>query len=150
MKNHDFILSQKERAFGETNEISPDMPGYQYIIAYREDPIKQLEAWYRFFNRNKYDIDECCKFIKDNKAYYEAFVEKWLNNNHFKFTYEQYVEEPLKIILQVFELFYPGIEPDMEFIRTLMETKRYKVRLLHSIDEDIYAIMKSAYSNTYV
>jgi hypothetical protein len=128
MKNHDFNLD------------IPQDSSIRYIILYRKDPIIQLEAWYRFHNKI-YNINDCCNFIKDKLPFYEAFKEKWINDNHLVITYENFLENPQDVITNILKYMFPHYNFDKYLINSIL--LKHKIELKYIISPKNYEFYKS-------
>lgn len=107
-KNHDFWINKDYNKFLIKNSD-------KYLVLYRKDKIKQLEAYYRFYvktSRKKlvYNYDELISFAKNNSLYYDNFINKWVNNNLnniLKIEYYDFVNDPNFYIKNIYYHFNP-------------------------------------------
>lgn len=94
-KNHDYAIDPDCRD-PQYNEPIPIMSECKYIVMYREDPVEQLEAWYRYVELEKYDIRKCILWCKAKLPYYTAFIKKWVTpqrSNVFVIEYGKFCGE---------------------------------------------------------
>lgn len=138
-KNHDFHLKLNINS------------NYQYIILYRKDKIKQLEAYYRYrlhnnWNDAAYDYNNLLSYIKENSNYYDNFIKKWISNtlNHPNFLYIEYydlVNDPLKWSKILFSYIFPQINiQEQIFINMLNDIP---IKIFNSISDDVYSKLQS-------
>jgi hypothetical protein len=97
-KNHDFWLNSNITY--EPNKFHINMYD-KYLVLYRKDKIKQLEAYYRYYInslnvKRNYNYDDLISFINGNSQYYDNFVTKWINNdldNILKIEYYDFTDD---------------------------------------------------------
>lgn len=120
MKTHDFELDATTVIpIWKTNiKITAERP---YIVLYRDDPLVQMEAWYRHFMSNSkaasdtpYDpeTDDYSKFpefYKKHRPYYDKFVQKWIKlpyKNMIISTYNELVSNTVRVLLRALCVVY--------------------------------------------
>ena len=77
-KNHDLWLKRKKGRVLNQND------GDKYLVLYRANPVKQMEAYFRY----ECDVPEVTqenyekfqKFFSNNITYYRRFIDKWVCN----------------------------------------------------------------------
>jgi hypothetical protein len=138
IKNHDFELR-----VNVPNAIKTHIPidnDKKYLVMYRRDPILQLEAFFRYENPDAdNDLEKFVQYYKDNIGYYNAFVEKWINNdcdNILKVEYYDFVNEPLQHITSILNFIYPNVEIDPDIIKKAVELT--DINLKYQMDPALY------------
>lgn len=159
-KNHDFWTDPYDTKFN-LNKIEKNSDD-KYLVLYRRDAIKQLEAYYRgWFNleniknprlRLVYDYDELLDFITHNIDYYKNFIEKWVNDkseNILSIEYYDLVNDPDFYCEKIIKHFY-DIEIESDIKDQTIEVKDYgkykkygKIEIQNQMDINIYNRLKS-------
>lgn len=105
-KNHDFALDLKK------------LPTHKYVVLYRSDVVEQLEALYRyrtavttgewnhqiFQPSGRSDVVQCAAFCKSQLAYYNGFVNKWVNRNNLVVEFSAFLKSPASCVRSVMRL----------------------------------------------
>lgn len=134
MKNHDFDLSLQS------------IPDFTYIVMYRDNPIEQLEAWYRFnIGSQTYNIDDCLTFIKGHSLYYTAFLKKWVDQCQLAITYDALIDNPSEIIENLFHMIYPNTILNKTILKTIIS--RCNVARKYIIPYETYKQLYTEYYN---
>lgn len=116
MKNHDFALDTTctDAKYQKNIEWNPHDV---FIVLYRRDVVEQLEAWYRFFNKNNdYDVHSIGRFACTKLPFYEAFVNKWVHDTVGKpnvcvIDYDELVSEPQKSLTAILQTCFESAAP---------------------------------------
>jgi len=114
MKNHDMPHHRN-------NIRVPIDQQNKYLVLYRKDPILQLEAYARYLDKKT--LEEVISSIRKSRAYYNKFVEKWVdtnNNNILVFDYYELLASPVENMKTIFQHFYPSIQPKPEVFGNIM------------------------------
>jgi hypothetical protein len=117
-KSHDFALDVNCPT-QEWKEPIPIISYQKYIVIYRDDPIIQMEAYYRFSKKLNYPdynyqddtYEDFQSFYKTNIDYYKAFREKWIDTkyyNVFPIRYETLINNPTETLLSILRVIYPN------------------------------------------
>jgi hypothetical protein len=155
LKTHDFALNSNcnVQEWKKKIEITPDN---RYIVLYRRECARQLEAWYRHSKQNSNkdwqsysDFDE---FVKTNIEYYKAFKEKWIvktYNNVTALTYEDFIKEPLKVMKEIIQIIYPDSDIQIPKLRKIILS--HNVGWKNTLTSEVYTKLKdvvNSYMNT--
>lgn len=144
-KNHDFDLNLK---------INKDI---KYISLYREDPIINLEAYYRFglkHSGKEYKYEDLILFINQSYKYYNNFINKWVLNKHdniLKVEYYELVNNPVDVSKKCFSHFFPNFEIKQHLFDELSNKEinvvgcgiLSEIKPLHQLSDDLYNRLKS-------
>jgi hypothetical protein len=135
-KNHDFLLDL------------PILDTKKYIVLYRKDKIKQLDAYYRFTTESQwkqpYDIDTLSIFCKNKSSYYDDFMKKWLHNhsntNILSIDYETIVAKPYESYKLIMSFLYPDLLLKEEaFIQIpTMKFCGKEIKIHNNMNQDVY------------
>lgn len=104
-------IYQKNHDFNNKLQICSDQ---KYIVLYRKDSIRQLEAFYRFHikerNETTYNVEDACQFYLDRIDKYNAFISKWVNiqrSNVLPIEYYDLCADPFTTIMSMLHFLYP-------------------------------------------
>lgn len=158
-KNHDFGLNPYCPVPEWTDPVTINA-NKRYIILYRQDPVKQFEAWYRHFKacntppNIKYDArketynDFVENFYVYNIDYYDAFIKKWVtskNKNVYAFTYESLVENTMIQLTSILNIIYPYHNVNVVNLRNVIQKNDvgYKNTITKEVYEKVKTLMDS-------
>lgn len=148
-KNHDFHLTL-------------GMPSdNKFIVLYRRDKIRQLEAYFRFnyLNSDKHVkinyensklFNELIQFIKQRSKYYDEFIQKYVTSkwytNSLIIEYGDFMNEPKKYIKNLIEYLNLkdndiNLDEDVDYIFNNFEKIEYKNSLSDSIYNKIVSML---------
>ncbi len=146
-KNHDFTLDYKI------------IPTESYVVFYRKNIVYQLEAYYRYEinkNNDQYDLETLLTFINNNFYYYINFYEKWIFEKHDNIMcidYNSFIGNSYNYVNQILQ--YSNLTFDDEKIKKILQSeicvegKVNSIKVLHTLNEELYQILKTHILNKF-
>ena len=134
-KNHDFEVSL------------PIKDEYRYLVLYRRDELRQIEAWFRmeFYPPSAPTYRDCpspdytrpqmfrrfVNFVQLKRTYFENFRRKWVEKNNrsncLLVEYYDLVAQPCVFLSKVLEFFNPNRDFDKEEIQKILKERTEKI-----------------------
>ena len=141
---------------------------YKYLVLYRGDVIRQLEAWWRWsktsYKRSKTNIaweltkkidyddieifNQLFRHINNNQRYYFDFIEKWAHSNRSNclvVEYYDFVKDPVSKLVQMLKFFNHIDDVKEEDIRRIINDRDEKILIFgkNHLDKRIYNRIKN-------
>ena len=154
-KNHDFGINL------------PIVDRYRYLVLYRRDKLRQLEAWFRMerqplraslgpTHRNCPSLNytqpqtfqQFVNFARINRAYFDNFRGKWIEKNNrgncLLVEYYDLVKQPHIFLLKILKFFNPDHSFKEEDVQKILEerTERVFVKNKNYLKDEVAALLR--------
>ena len=159
------------KTFNKNHDMDCDLEivdEYKYLVLYRGDVIRQLEAWWRWsktsYKRSKTNIaweltkkidyddieifNQLFRHINNNQRYYFDFIEKWVHSNRSNclvVEYYDFVKDPVSKLVQMLKFFNHIDDVKEEDIRRIINDRDEKILIFgkNHLDKRIYNRIKN-------
>lgn len=143
-------LFRKDHDFGLKLNVGTS----PYIVLYRMDMIEQMEAYFRWSQRKKYQqfdyddpetLESVVHFIKTKRVFYERFVCKWVHTNPaLAFEYNDYIRNPVSTLLRITSIFRPADRIEESVIRDVIDNRNERIEFRYRLPKRYRAMISAS------